>query len=107
MLDPLSAAAFALRLIRLRRLGQPVRRLQLERERGKVEPAALNKQSGVPPALVRAEEQERALGIVSRGGGNRARKGHGQIRRCTAATLSLRAHPGSTALTGFAEGWMV
>src|SRR3954468_1211122 len=35
MLDPLSAAALALSLIRLRRLGQPVRRLQLERERGK------------------------------------------------------------------------
>src|SRR3954469_16524200 len=90
MLDPLSAAALALSLIQLRRLRQPVRRLQLERERGKVEPAALKEQSGLPAALFRAEEQERALGIIGRGGGNQARNGHGQIRRCTTATLSPR-----------------
>src|SRR3954454_5827661 len=90
MLHPLSAAALALSLIQLRRLRQPVRRLQLERERGKVEPATLNEHPGVPAALFRAEEQERALGIVSRGGGDQARKGHGQIRRCTTATISPR-----------------
>ena len=67
--------ALALSLILLRRLRQPVRRLQLERERGKVEPAALNEQPGVPTALFRAEEQERALGIIGRGGGNQARNG--------------------------------
>ncbi len=49
MPDPLSDAAFALSLIRLRQL-------QLDRERGKVEPAALNEQSSVPAALFRAEE---------------------------------------------------
>src|SRR4051812_33437575 len=69
------SVALALSLILLRRLRQPVRRLQLERERGKVEPAALNEQPGVPTALFRAEEQERALGIIGRGGGNQARNG--------------------------------
>src|SRR4051812_13601114 len=64
--------------------------LQGDRERGKVEPAALKEQPGLPAALFRAEEQERALGIIGRGGGNQARNGHVQIRRSTTATLSPR-----------------
>src|SRR4051795_6047637 len=53
-----------LAVIQLRRLRQPVRRFQLDRGRGKVEPAALKEQPVLPAALFRAEEQERALGII-------------------------------------------
>src|SRR4051794_5427697 len=49
-----------------------MRWLQLDRERGEVKPSALEEHAGLPAALLGAEQQQRTLGVVGRGGADRA-----------------------------------
>src|SRR4051812_1601258 len=54
------------------RAGLVMRWLQLDRERGEVKPSALEEHAGLPAALLGAEQQQRTLGVVGRGGADRA-----------------------------------
>ena len=59
--------------VRIGRDACEVRWLQLDRERGEVEPTPLEEHAGLPAALLGAEQQEGALGIVGRSGADWAR----------------------------------
>src|SRR4051794_37629629 len=54
--------------VRIGRAVCEVRWLQLDRERGEVKPPALEEHAGLPAALLGAEQQQRTLGVVGRGG---------------------------------------